>query len=269
MFVRIHTVRRSLFKCVEGYRPSCMFAADLSMAAILSTRNQIDASSLQKPTYDDLVRKVSALEEELANVRRGRYVVDLPTGGDRDGQSDLMEAICSKWSVDVAKDKSDIGEQSSSENLMNSGLSLLYSVKDRKHVLSLGSYGYRRSSQVHSETVKKHIVETGSDYNPDFRHAWLIISSANLLYRLCCLFQNLPVDITGPSGYKVVWTAYVKHKASGKVFGFSEWKGAALYRMPTRELEDEWVDGWIELLDLLCSDHCPHPYDGVVAGSIA
>ena len=155
--------------------------------------------------------------------------------------------------------------QSSSSNLMNSGLSLLYSVKDRKHVLSLSC----RFDQVHSDAVKRHIVDTGSGYNPDFKVTYEIISSANLLYRLCCLFRKLPVDIEGPSGYKLVWTAYVKHKASGKVFGFSEWKGATTYRMPTMKLEDEWVDDWIELLDLLCSDHCPHPYDGLVAGSIA
>ena len=67
----------------------------------------------------------------------------------------------------------------------------------------------------------------------------------------------------------MVWTAYVKHKASGKIFGFSEHKGATTYRMPTMELEDEWVDDYIELLDLLCSDHCLHPYDGLVAGSVA
>ena len=255
--------------------PSVNTASSLqerSISAILSTKYQVDASSLEKLTYDNLVQLVLALkeknkkaEEELASVRRNRYVVDPPFVGDRDGDYDRMRAICSKWSVDVAKDRSDVVMQSDSINLR---LPLLYSVKDRKHVLSGCPHGL--FGQVPSDIVRKHIVDTGYNWqNPDFNMVHKAISSANLLYRLCCLFQGLSVDIEGQSKYKWVWAAYVKHKASGKVFGFSEWKGAVTYQMPTRELEDEWVDDWFELLDLLCSDHCPHPYDRLVAGSVA
>ena len=103
-----------------------------------------------------------------------------------------MAAICSKWSVDVAKDRSDVGEQSSTGVLRSAGLSMLYSVKERKHVLCLSPYG--RSCQVPSDTVKKHIyaqvVNTGSGDNPDFKDIWDVISSANLLYRLCCLSSS-------------------------------------------------------------------------------
>ena len=262
MVVRIHTVGRSLLKCVKGYQPSCMFAADLSMAAILPTRNKVDASSVQKPTYDDLVQKVSALEEELANVRQKRYVVDPPSYGDRDGRDDLKEAVCSKWSVDVATDRSKM-----LYSIDNSGLDIVYSVKDRKHVLSFSSWCPLR--QVLTYAVKEHIVDTRPRDNPDLKSIWEVISSANLLYRLCCLFSELPVEIDGPNGYKFVWNIFLKHKASGKVFGFLDCKGAATYQTPCGELQDEWVDDWIELLDLLCSDHCPHPYDGCVAGSVA
>ena len=270
--------------------PSLNTASSLqerSMAAILSTEYQVDASSLQKLTCDDLVQLVLALkgenkkleeknkkaeeknkktEEELASVRRNRYVVDPPFVGDRDGRYDLMEAVCSKWSVDVAEDGSDAGMLAA---IHNSGLVELYSVKDRKHVLSLSSWCPLR--QVLGHTVKQHIVDTGSRDNPDFKSVSETISSASLLYRLYCLFHELPVEIYGPRpyGYKFLWNAYVKHKASGKVFGFLDCKGEAVYQTPCGELEDEWVDDWIELLDILCSDHCPHPYDGLVAGSVA
>ena len=150
----------------------------LSMDAILSTQNQVDASSLleladlhlvqlllaskekNKNTEEALANvreELADVKEELANVRRKRYIVDPPSGQDRVPyeQYAVMKAIRLKWSVDVAKDRSDAGEEISVSNLINSGLTLLYSVKDRMHVL----ISYSEFDRVHSDTVKKHIVD--------------------------------------------------------------------------------------------------------------
>lgn len=96
-----------------------------------------------------------------------------------------------------------------------------------------------------------------------------VISSALLLYRLCCLFK-CQVDVEGPQGYKVVWSVHLQHKSSGHYVGFSEWKASALFRAskfpPTGTAFDE---DWLDLLNLLLDRQCPHPYDGTVAGTVA
>ncbi len=46
---------------------------------------------------------------------------------------------------------------------------------------------------------------------------------------------------------------------------FDEHKGAAGCCFSSHKMVDDVRD----LLTLLCSPNCPHPYDGVVAGSVA
>ena len=59
---------------------------------------------------------------------------------------------------------------------------------------------------------------------------------------------------------------------TGEALGFSEWKGSPLLRISPETVADapaEFKRDMLELLDILCDPECPHPYDGVVAGSIA
>lgn len=96
-----------------------------------------------------------------------------------------------------------------------------------------------------------------------------IISSALLLYRLCCLFK-CDVKGRGPDGYKIVWSTYVKHRTTNTYVGFAEWKASPMFLTsnypPTGTAFDE---DWLALLNLLFDPRCPHPYDGTVAGSVA
>lgn len=96
------------------------------------------------------------------------------------------------------------------------------------------------------------------------------IPSCLLLYRLGCLFKGKP-NFEGPSGYKVTWSFSLKHK-SGWVLTFGEWKGGALFWLDennSEELPKDFKKDVLDLLEVLLHKNCPHPYDELVAGSVA
>jgi hypothetical protein len=65
-----------------------------------------------------------------------------------------------------------------------------------------------------------------------------------------------------------VWETALVHVASGAVVSFREYKGGA--RVSSPQFSDAFpADDLLELLNLICSPRCPHPYDGTVAGTIA
>jgi len=62
------------------------------------------------------------------------------------------------------------------------------------------------------------------------------------------------------------------HKSSGKGISFSEWKGAAGFWLPdtdSAKVNKELKADLIELMNYLISEKCAHPYDNLVAGSVA
>jgi hypothetical protein len=99
-----------------------------------------------------------------------------------------------------------------------------------------------------------------------------VISSAMLLYRTLCLF-GAPVRVVSKRNqYKCIWWISLRHKESGEILQLGEWKGAAgtwtKYHSST-ELPKTFRQDTLLLLNELCSPDCPHPYDGLVAGSVA
>lgn len=97
-----------------------------------------------------------------------------------------------------------------------------------------------------------------------------VISSALLVYRLMCLFGG-PVTVESDR-YKCIWWVGLRHKGTDDVFMLGEWKGAAgiwTKYHKLQELKKEFADDILALLNKLCSEDCPHPYDGTVAGSVA
>ena len=98
-----------------------------------------------------------------------------------------------------------------------------------------------------------------------------IMPSALFLYRLCA-FQPVDVIAEGHDGYKCVWSVPLVHTPTGTVIIFGEHKGAASFWM--RESQLSRVDKGLlkdlkDFLTYLVSDTCAHPYDGLVAGSVA
>jgi hypothetical protein len=63
------------------------------------------------------------------------------------------------------------------------------------------------------------------------RYLWEICSSADLLYRMRCVFPEMTILSAGPEGYKYVFVAGVIHVETGYGLAISEWKGAPLLRV--------------------------------------
>lgn len=102
-------------------------------------------------------------------------------------------------------------------------------------------------------------------------HFYEVMPSALWLYRLLCHFAA-EVESYGPEGYKSVWSVGLRHKSTGRTVAFSEHKAAAGFYMQERspdELEADFKKDLLDLLNLLVSKDCPHPYDGTVAGTVA
>jgi hypothetical protein len=99
-----------------------------------------------------------------------------------------------------------------------------------------------------------------------------VISSALLLYRLLVLF-TAKVKVDPARGrYKCVWWITLKHKETGELLMFGEWKGAAgiWTRFSNhKELPPTYKADMLELMNTLADPKCPHSYDGLVAGSVA
>ena len=95
-----------------------------------------------------------------------------------------------------------------------------------------------------------------------------VISSPMLLYRLRCLFPSCEVEQS--DGYKGVWRVSLRHKRTNCQAEFGEHKGAVMICGDAAIGEDKaTTQDLLDLIELLCSDRCPHTYDGVVAGCIA
>lgn len=110
-----------------------------------------------------------------------------------------------------------------------------------------------------------------AEFHEDYAAICDAISSAMLLYRLLCLFQCTVIS-EGPEGYKCVWWVTLSHKATGEQLMFGEWKGAAgiwTKFADKKEAPKEFLKDMLLLLNELCAQDCPHPYDGCVAGSVA
>jgi len=109
------------------------------------------------------------------------------------------------------------------------------------------------------------------NYYKEYDNMHKVISSAMLLYRLLCLFKCTVVS-EGPEGYKCTWWITLKHNKTGERLMFGEWKGAAgiwTRFHNTEELPVSYRKDILGLLNKLCAEDCPHPYDGCVAGSVA
>jgi hypothetical protein len=96
------------------------------------------------------------------------------------------------------------------------------------------------------------------------------IPSALLMYRLSCLFPG-QIKTFGREAYKFVWQFNLKHRATGEMVCFGEWKGGALFwtNFDYSNCPPLFKNDLEKLLTILVSDNCPHPYDGLVAGGVA
>ncbi len=105
-------------------------------------------------------------------------------------------------------------------------------------------------------------MPVSSTYMPMYE----VISSPMLLYRLRCLFPSCAVEEV--DAYKAVWDVSLQHKRTHCQAAFGEHKGAVRV-CGDASMDKAATQDLLDLVALLCSDRCPHPYDGTVAGCVA
>jgi hypothetical protein len=101
---------------------------------------------------------------------------------------------------------------------------------------------------------------------------WKALPASLALYRTICMFNNPVVECEGNNGYKVPWTMHLLHTESNTVIAMREWKGGFGIGLPHYEhtkMPLSLKRDLTLLVETLVSDRSPHPYDGVVAGSVA
>jgi hypothetical protein len=104
----------------------------------------------------------------------------------------------------------------------------------------------------------------------DAKPFYEIVSAPYVLAKLAASYPGLQISTEGQEGYKVTWTVVLKHKESGHVITFYDWKGAASYGSDLRsKLPPGFKEAVKALLLALADPQFPHPYDGCVIGEIA
>lgn len=120
--------------------------------------------------------------------------------------------------------------------------------------------------------TKDRKVELQKDFATNFElyGFYQTIPSALLLYRLGCVFDGeVHFD---REGYKCIWEFPLKHIKTEEVVIFGEHKAGSSFWtrfVNVKDVPKEFLKDLKELIEYLVSDEVSHPYDGVVAGSIA
>ena len=125
---------------------------------------------------------------------------------------------------------------------------------------------------VHKETMKIKFFSRMVYGNQDYVSLHQAIPASLALYRTICMFPNPRVFTEGSEGYKVTWGIILKHRKTGALLEIREWKGAfgiGTTYTNINDLPEEFKKDMEIFLNLLLSDKSPHPYDGLVAGSVA
>jgi hypothetical protein len=97
------------------------------------------------------------------------------------------------------------------------------------------------------------------------------VSAPMGLSRLIALFSGLRIASHGQGAYKITWEVALKHKKSGLVITFYDWKGGLSMgsNLGMGKLKASAKKDILELLNVLINERCPHPYDGCKVGEEA
>ena len=100
------------------------------------------------------------------------------------------------------------------------------------------------------------------------------VQAPYLLARLMAGFTGLQVSANGQEAYKTTWDTAIKHKRTGAIVTFYDWKGAASIGSCDKALSLVKTDKGFKadlkaLVRALTDERFPHPYDGCTVGEIA
>lgn len=169
---------------------------------------------------------------------KGQFAVNPPYVADRTGNYERRDKIKEKWENFTGKSVDGSGNVNSQ---------FFFDVSKQEFIFSKAS------------------LYLDDNFIPMYR----LMSPALLLYRLIATFFAAPVCY---DNYKMIWEYNIGHKATGKPIQFSEWKGAIGFWVPeydNEKLDTQFKNDLIELMTYIISNECVHPYDNLVAGSVA
>ncbi len=119
------------------------------------------------------------------------------------------------------------------------------------------------------QSFEFHGYEDIRESEDGFIRMYRMMSAPLLLYRLIATFFGAPECF---DNYKNIWSYTIKHIPTGKLITFAEWKGAIgfwLKEVDHNKLPKDFKKDFVELLNYIFSEECAHPYDNLVAGSVA
>ena len=94
------------------------------------------------------------------------------------------------------------------------------------------------------------------------------VSAPMLLARL--VSAGCKVSVEGQDGYKVTWQVILKHKKTGHIIYFYDWKGGPSFGSNADGMQSkQFIKDVVKLINTLTDAQFPHPYDGCVVGEIA
>jgi hypothetical protein len=102
--------------------------------------------------------------------------------------------------------------------------------EERPHVAPPNSSEIAKMSPEMMRTILEDMVAQARNRNyTEFTDT--MFSSADLLYRMRCVFPTMAIHSSGPEGYKYVHVAGILHESTGFGLAVSEWKGGATFKV--------------------------------------
>lgn len=93
------------------------------------------------------------------------------------------------------------------------------------------------------------------------------ISSAFVMYKLACLFHGVTITYS-IDGYKSVWCVILRDRETNETITIYDWKGGVGFG-ECQDSSEKTIENLREFIKLYILGKCPHPYDNVIAGSVA
>lgn len=117
----------------------------------------------------------------------------------------------------------------------------------------------------------ENIIGTCANFKESVGDIYEQVSAPYALARLCALFKGLKIETGGQEFYKTTWETVLKHKKSGNIITFYDYKGSISYgsNISSVDKDNKFIEDVKKLLSVLSNDRCPHPYDGCVVGEVA
>ena len=93
-----------------------------------------------------------------------------------------------------------------------------------------------------------------------------LITASLLLGRLCAEFNHLCIGTFGDTADKITWETAIRHKKSGCIIRFYDYKGEASFGNIDKSgnyQDESFLKDLDALLSHLTHELFPHPYDGL------